>query len=676
MGLLALCVGLFGFGHVVEARPVQQALATDPIHLYLLPLTDTSVRLLTHTFDVEVRIENEQTVFLVNAGYRLHNTAQESQTLLLQVIQSPAQTTQGLPEGVSLTVDGQPLSLQPVGSGYPQTSQVTIAADGRRLLTLSYQVRSNTVDLGAFRYTPRLLDPWAGRPESWRITLNLPGETSGLLPAESWVTISPDSWTYNGRKLQWLQEGAFPEQPIVLQWIAPTLWRSLAETRQLLNTEPTLERFLTLGDRYNRLYRAPQIEDGARQRFYAQALAAYSDGIVYAQQVGLPSTEFAALHRALATLYRSRSISSNGQIDHAYIDLMVQEIERALTTLPQDDGRRTELTQWLAQGLETQLRQAQQQANWSQAATVLEQMAVLPNFDAAWIASERQLIELQQALTLLNQDNQDAAVALAGAAVLDESLLPPPENRALFAGWQVTLTLGIDENALQLVASPVDGREDTARLVADQLEQAWQNAGATGAQVLFLVDGRLSINLSAQALTEGRLVLARAVPPLTDWALLRTLLASLDPSVNRSNQWIWDRVEIAQYIDLRAASDQWRGVAALLERQAADIQLVSASTGTQSVDAVQTEIRTQLRQIYLTSEAQIWQNAVRGSTIRVEVVVGAESEPARVWVVQMSDAPQTLSFQTEVLSGPRLLLAVLTVLVLMLAIAGLLWLLL
>jgi hypothetical protein len=42
----------------------------------------------------------------------------------------------------------------------------------------------------------------------------------------------------------------------------------------------------------------------------------------------------------------------------------------------------------------------------------------------------------------------------------------------------------------------------------------------------------------------------------------------------------------------------------------------------------------------------------------------------------MSDAPQTLSFQTEVLSGPRLLLAVLTVLVLMLAIAGLLWLLL
>lgn len=661
---------------MAEARPVQQSPTIDPIHLYLLPLTDTSVRLMTHTFDVDVRLENEQTVFLVNAGYRLHNTTRESQTVLLQVIPSPAQTTQGLPEGVALAVDGQVLPLQPTGTGYPQTSQVTIAADGRRLLTLTYQVRSNAVDLGTFRYAPRLLDPWAGRPESWRITLNLPGETSGSLPAESWVTTSPDSWTYNGRRLQWLQEGAFPQQPFVLQWIAPPLWRSLAETRQLLTTEPTLERFLTLGDRYNRLYRAPQIEDGARRRFYAQALAAYSDGITYVQQVGLPSTELAAVHRALATLYRSRSIGSNGEVDPAYIDLMVQEIERALTTLPQDDGRRTELTQWLAQGLETQLRQAQQQANWSQAATILEQMATLPNFDPAWIASERQLIELQQALILLGQDNQDAALALAGAAILDESLLPPPENRALFAGWQVTLTLGLNENALQLVASPVEGRQDTARLVADQLEQAWQNAGATGAQVFFMADGRLRIDLSSQALTEGRLVLARSVPPLTDWALLRTLLASLDPSVNRSNHWVWDRVEIAQYIDLRAASDQWRGVAALLERQAADIQFVSAGTDTQSVDAVQAEIRPQLHQNYLTSEAQIWQNAVRGSTVRVEVLVGAERDPARVWIVQMSDAPQTLSFQTEVLSGPRLLMAVLILLVLILVLAGLLWLLL
>ena len=671
-----LCACILLSGRATEARPMQQSAATDPIHLYLLPLTETSVRLLTHTLDVDVRLENDQMVLLVNAGYRLHNTSRESQTVLLQVIPSPSQTTQRPPESVALAVDGQALPLQPTGSGYPQTGQVTIAADGRRLLTLTYQVRSNAADLGTFRYTPTLLDPWAGRPESWRVTLNLPGETSGSLPAESWVNSSPDSWTFNGRRLQWLQEGAFPQQPFVFQWIAPPLWRSLAETRQLLSTEPTLERFLTLGDQYNRLYRAPQIGDGARQRFYAQALAAYSDGITYAQQLGLPSTELTALHRALATLYRSRSIGSNGQIDPAYIDLMVQEIERALATLPQDDGRRNELNQWLAQGLETQLQRSQQQANWSQAATVLEQMAALPNFDPAWIASERQLIELQQALILLGQDNQDAALALAGTAVLDESLLPPPENRALFATWQVTLTLGLNENALQLVAAPVEGREETARLVAQQLELAWQNAGATGAQLLFLADGRLHINLSSQALTEGRLALARSVPPLTDWALLRTLLASLDPSVNRSNQWIWDRVEIAQYIDLRAASDQWRGVAALLERQAADIQFVSANADAQSVDAVQAEIRTQLRHIYLASEAQIWQNAVRGSSVRVEVVVGAEGDPARVWIVQISDAPQTLSFQTEVLSGPRLLLTVLSLLVLMLVVAGVLWLLL
>ncbi|MCB0112632.1 MAG: hypothetical protein KDD84_01010 [Caldilineaceae bacterium] len=658
-----------------------QTSPTDPVHLYLLPLTDTPVRLLTHTLDVSIRSEDEATILRVVAGYRLHNATTENQTVLLQVSPSPTQSAQPMPEGVNLSIDGQALTLQPTGEGFPQTGQISIAADARRQLTLSYQTQIRADDFGIFRYTSQLLNAWAGRPESWRITIDLPGENSGWLPSESWVSTSPASWTYNGDRLQWLQEGAFPDEPFVLQWIAPTLWRSLAETRQALSTEPTPARFLALGDFYNRLYGSPKANGSTRLRFYAQALAAYSDGVAFGQQTGLPPAQMTALHRALASLYRSRSIGADGRIDPAYIDLMVAEVQRALNALPPDDSLRAELTQWLAQGLETQFRLAQQQADWSQASIVLEEMTALPNFDPAWLASERQMIELQQALTFLEQDNQDAAITLAGADILNESMLPPPESRAIFATWQVTLTLAADETTLHLAAAPVEGRQETAQLVANQLAQAWLNADVQGTNVSFLGDGQLAIDLSGVALAEHRLALTQSVPPLADWALLRTLLTSLDPAVSRSHQWLWERVEISQRMDLRAVSDQWRGVAALLERQAADIQFAfvaanAQATNAQAIDAVQAEISEQLRQIYLIREAQIWQNAVRSSAIRIQMAPNSADTPARIWIAQLDDAPQTLSLQTEVLSGPRLLLAVVILLTALLALAGLLWLLL
>ncbi|MEZ4634549.1 MAG: hypothetical protein R2856_06170 [Caldilineaceae bacterium] len=94
-------------------RPRQSS--TDPVHLYLLPLTDTPVRLLTHTLDVSIRSEDEATILRVVAGYRLHNATTENQTLLLQVSPSPTQSAQPMPEGVNLSIDGQALTVsQPV----------------------------------------------------------------------------------------------------------------------------------------------------------------------------------------------------------------------------------------------------------------------------------------------------------------------------------------------------------------------------------------------------------------------------------------------------------------------------------------------------------------------------------------------------------------------------------
>jgi hypothetical protein len=303
-------------------------------------------------------------------------------------------------------------------------------------------------------------------------------------------------------------------------------------------------------------------------------------------------------------------------------------------------------------------------------------MATLPAHlvDPAWLASERQMVQLQQALTLLDQDNEEAAVALAGDSIVDENLFPRPENRLIFASWQVTLTLQPDNTVIQLATRPRQGREEIGRQTFDQLGQAWRSIDATGLQINAQPDGSYLIQLSNVALRD-RVALSQAIPPVADWALLRFLLVSIDPTIQRKNRLIWQDVDMSQRVDLRPVADQWRGIGALLERQAAEVQLVTSAGQSQSIESAEAEIREQLRQIYLHHEASAWQTMIRASTVHLQMQIpGGDAE--RTWIVQLTDPPQTISFHTEVLSLARLLLSVLSLLILILALAGALWLLL
>jgi hypothetical protein len=647
----------------------------DSAHLLVLPLTSSPARLLTHTVDATLNVDSAQPTFTVQTTYRIHNPGREGLNLMLQVTRADPQRSAPLPEAVTLTLDGQPLTLQPTGEGDQRIAQISLGADGRRLLTLRYQLRLVEETLPAFRYPTVPLSAWGRAPESWRISVQLPGEDTGILPAESWVLTAPAGWTYTGSRLQWLEEGAFPAQPVTFQFIHPQLWLDLLETRRLLTAQPSLDLFLQLGTLYNRFYRSPQLGDGGRQRFYAQALASYVDGITYGQQIGIAQADLALLHRALTALYRSRTIKADGQIDFAYVDLLVDEAQKTLAAFPPDDSRREEVTQWLAEGLRLQFRRAQQANQWPLAFARLEQMAPLPAHlvDPGWLAAERQMVQLQQALTLLEQDNEEAAVALAGDAIIDESLLPRPETRLIFASWQVTLTLQPDDTLIQLSTRPRSGREEIARQTFEQLAQAWSNVAAdieTQAQP----DGSYFIQLSNVSLSD-QVALSQAIPSIADWTLLRTLLVSIDPTVQRSNRLIWQEVDISQRLDLRPVTDQWRGIGAMLEREASEVQLVTGAESNLSIESAEAEIREQLRQIYLQQEAAAWQQVIRASTVHVQVQIsGAEAE--RAWIVQLTDPPQTISFHTEVLNLARLILTLFSLMILILALAGVLWLLL
>jgi hypothetical protein len=665
----------------IPSAQISQAHPSDPVHLFLMPLSTTSIQLLTHIVDVTVNLEGDQPILSIRSSYRLHNPGTESLTLPLQIAPTEAQISRPRPTDISLTVDGQPLPLQTTEDQSLNT-QVTMGADSRRMLVLSYQIRLVESELPSFTYPTQPLTIWAGATESWRVTLTLPGEQTRLLPAESWVNTAPEGWTYNGTQLQWLSEGDLPAQPITLQFIHPRLWRDLTTTRLAITGQPSIDQFLSLGDLYNQLYRSPQVSEGGRQRFYAQALAAYADGIAYGQQIGTEAAALGPLHRALTALYRSRSVKADGTIDFAYVDLMVAEAQKAVTALAQSGGQSSEVAQWLVEGLKLQLRHAQQIEDWQSSFTILDQMSKLPAdlVDANWLASERQLVQLQQALTLIEQNNEEAAIALAGADIVDESLLPRPENRILFASWQVTLTVQPESTHIQLVAWPYQGREEVARQTFEQLIQTWQSAGASGLQTTTREDGAIVIALNENTF-EKRIELSQLIPPVADWALLRNLLVSIEPSQYRRDRLIWQEVEMSQRIDLRPVADQWRGIAAQLERQAEQVPNVPVLSQAPTIDATQAEMREQLRRIYLRQEAQAWHHAVQSSTMRVQMVADTSAEDRsnsnhRVWILQMTDVPQTLNFHTEVLSSARLLLAIISLLILILALAGVLWLLL
>ncbi len=654
------------------ALPVLQVSPNTPSHLFLLPVIPSALRLTTHTQDLILSVQDGQIFLSTRAIYRLHNIGRENLSAPLQI--APVGGATLLPDRLTLSVDGQPVGLQPGATPGQQTTVISFTPDGRRMVALTYQMRLVGDSLTTVLYPLSALSAWPGVPESWRVTLTLPGETSGVFPSQSWIATQPDGWTYDGVKVQWLADGAPPAQ-VAWQAIDSTLWRAIGEARQSLAAQPSADQFLRLGDLYTQLYRAPEADESSRERFYAQALAAYGDGLSHAQSTDNEPQVKAPLHRALTALYRSRSVLADGSLDMGYVDLVVNEANAALTSFAADDQRRPEVTQWLAEGLRLQFQRAKQRQEWQRAAARLDDLAILPpgSVDLAWLASEREFVQLQQALTLLNQDNQEAAIALAGPAIVDESLLPRPENRALMASWQMTVTVGPGELHLEAVALPRPGRQSEAQQAAEGLRRAWEDVRAPGVSVSLADAQHVRIEVQSTALAQ-RVALAQAIPPLADWAILRSMLITLDPQIEQRARLLWQEVTITQPLDLRTVVDQWQGTGALLARQRY-AESGDTSPGA-ALTAVQNQVRGQLFALYHQQEAQHWQELVQSSHVRVHMRSGPEGSPARTWLLPVNDAPQTLVFHAETLSLIRLGLLAIALMIFVLLLTAIFWLLL
>ncbi|HXF62286.1 MAG TPA: hypothetical protein VNK95_11760, partial [Caldilineaceae bacterium] len=404
-----------------QAAPSQRSLAQSTPgaapQLYLLPASGADVILETHLADLRL----DGSLVAMEASYRLRNPTEGPVMLGLRLSPGGDLSLSGF-EGLSLTADGQALPLQPSGDG-GYTSQVAIPADGRVLLRLVYQVSLGNNALATVRYAPAVLNQWPGNI-SLRVQL-LIGEG---LPTDAWMEVAPDGWTYGmpanptETSIKWLYDANIPDTAFVFRLIAPATWAQLQEAKGAAVDGAPPANFVRLGDLYRRLYReAPS--DTLRNRFYAQAVAAYTAGLTKAAPGAAPQDQ-AALHVGLAHLYRDRVVEAGSVTNEQYARLVVDEVTAALALLPSDDAQRAELERWQVDGLRVLLNAYYAQQNWAGALAIIDQLAALPPgaVDPAFVAEERRAILVQQALQFMQQGNREAALAVAGNQIAADGL--------------------------------------------------------------------------------------------------------------------------------------------------------------------------------------------------------------------------------------------------------------
>lgn len=667
----------------LETRLPQPGLQSESAvasHLLLQPALETSLVLLTHTLDVRVStVDGRSLTLQIEASYRLHNEEDEAITATLLVVQpaDAAAAKRPLPRNIAVTLDGQPLALQSAGQTVGQSVQARFDADARRRLILRYDLPLAAAQTFDFHYPISELLAWPSAISGWRVTIDFADLDQWLAPSNSWLQVSPRGWKMRAGRLEWLHEERPPTTDVHFQALHPQWIREIQVARNAIRAQNDLESMQRLGDLYAQLQQAPSLRTASRDRFYEQALAAYTQALQLGEERARPETVLAAVRYRLAALYRKRAIASDGSVDSVYVALMVAEAEKALPATPQGPTR-TELQSWVAQGLQQQLRTARLQENWPRALLLTERLARLPAdvVDPATLEDERRAILLHEVLQQLQDGNEEAAVKLVGEEFLTGETLPQPEYRTLFANWQITVTVNRNDMSITALARPIFQRRVDGESALNTLLNSWSASGADNAALTVDANGFL-IQLDQLDAAKRRL-LARNTPQLPDWALLRSVLLTTEQETRQESQLLWRRTTQTIDVDFRPVGDQWHSMAASLDREAAAVENETASaTALNRAEAAALEIRQSLRAAQHRLEAGRWRRLVSDST--VQVVMGelpGDASPQRVWLLGLTDPPQRLTNHIEGISAVRLWLAIALAVVLSSLFAGLLWLLL
>ena len=665
----------------IESRIPQRLLQSESAvasHLLLQPALETSLVLLTHTLDVRVATDDGRALILqIEAAYRLHNVEDEAITATLLVAQPADASAAGrpLPRNIAVTLDGQPLALQPAGQTVGQSVQAEFDADARRRLTLRYHLPLAATQTFDFHYPISELLSWPSDISGWRVTIDFANMEQWLAPSDNWLQISPRGWKMRANQLEWLREERPPTTDVLFHALHPQRIQEIRAAQNAIRANNEVESQQRLGDLYAQLHQAPALGAAARERFYEQALAAYTQALRLAEEHARAETVLAAVRYRLAALYRRRAIAADGAVDSVYVALMVAEAEKALPAMPQGPTR-LELQNWVAQGLQQQLRVARLQENWPLALQFTDRLARLPAdvVDPATLEAERRALILHEVLQQLQEGNEEAAVSLVGEEILTGETLPRPEYRTLFANWQITVTLNQNDVSINALARPIFQRRVDGESALNSLLNTWSLSGVTDVALTEEAGGFI-IQLDRLDARKRRL-LAQNTPQQPDWALLHSAILTAEQETRQENRLLWKRTTQAIDVDFRPVGDQWHSMAASLEREAVVVADAAAPAANRA-EVAALEIRQSLRTAQHRLEAARWRRLVSDST--VQIVIGDSPDaasPQRVWLLGLTDAPQRLTNQIESINTVRLWLAIALAIVLSSLFAGLLWLLL
>ena len=675
---LVICaVVMLGLHVPVAAQTGTPAQGDARSPLITLPvLTSASAAGVTlHTHIASIALDADAAgvpIVQLQATYDIRNESKDAVEVALQLARAAEFYT-------ALTVDGVPIALETAESD-ASVATVLVPASGRVVVTLDASRELGTSPIFALSYPLAEVRAWPG-PHSTRVDLQ-PGVVLGT---DGWLKLGPDGWEYsNGAgentELQWLFEGSLPDA-VEFRAVNPATWLDVA---QLAAAGNSLAGQAALGQRHGEIAAAARSLDWAdvADRFFGQAVAAYTEGLKQAEAAGAPPQDTAALHAGLAALYRSRVAGSDGATDPAYAELMVAEAAQAMPGIMVDDPRRAELERWQEEGLRLMLADMRRRGDIPAALALIDRLQALPAgaANAEFLAQERDALVVQQAVQLVEQGDRSTALSLAGEVINAPELQPPTEYRSLFARWTISTTIsdrGIDIGA-EAAAAP--GRAGEAEVAFAELVQTWQDSPATRAgQAQFAradqPDGTatFSLRLALPAGSNG-VEFAQRTPARPDWSLLRSLLGQLGPQVAATSKGLWQEVQLSQPIDLRAAGDPWQSIATDLERQADGFEASATQTTGGSTATMEASQRARLQAANYRYAAQEWRDLARDSQVVLALSTpGSLTDAARAWLVTVASPPQMLDVRVETLSTARVLAAAALGLGGLLALAAVLW---
>ena len=680
--LLLICALLLtGPARSAAAAPALQEPSTGAAELLLpvlTPVASNGIALHTHTVDLALAPgEGLALPVTMRAVYRLNNDGKEPATISLRVPQAAG-------AAITLSADDTPLAPEAQADG-TSTVAVTVQPDQPVSVVLDYSTTIMDRRLPQVRYPAADLDQWLG-PVSMRMDIR----PAASMPPASWLQAKPQDWAYAppgvspDPALQWLYDGD-PPDAIVFQAIHPAVFQQIQAAEQAAVPGAAAPAFAQLGELYAGLAQAAVAEGnaGAGERFYAQAVAAYSDGIHQGKTGGTPAQDVAGLHAGLAALYRGRVVAADGTSNAVYSELMTSEASAALQNLPADGARRAELERWQAEGLRLLLTDARRRGDVTAALTMIDRLA---NSNAGagaadFLAEERQALVVQQALELLERGDRAAALALAGDAIADPALQAPGDLRTLFASWAATAAMSEAGITLDIDAAPLPDQVEAARTALQEVVKRWQEGAATrtaGAELQEKNGGDaatplLHLRLRVPAGMTG-VALAEALPGGADWALLRSLLSQLAPKLDSTSAGLRQQVHVSQPIDLRSAGQQWGAMAQNLAGQADTLEAQASSTAQGEAATMSASLQARISAANYRQAAEAWRNLARDSFVELSLAAsGSLGNNARTWLVTVDSPAQMLDVQVDSLNSGRVALALGGLGLVLLALAGLLW---